>query len=87
MPHDFKDPPIERLSLALAEYREGNASKALGLIEGLEVDWSHAEPRMRALYAAVLGANDQRAAARDMARKVDATRLRPEERELLKGVL
>ena len=79
--------PIFGLILALAEYREGNASKALGLIEGLEVDWSHAEPRMRALYAAVLGANGQRAAARDMARKVDATRLRPEERELLKGAL
>ena len=79
--------PIFALILALAEFRAGNASQALGLIEGVDLDWSRAEPRMRALYAAVLGANDQRAAARDMARKVDATKLRPEEKELLKGAL
>jgi hypothetical protein len=79
--------PLYPLILALAEYRDGNAAKALALIEGSEVDWSRAEPRMKALYAAVLNANDQRAAAREMARRIDTATLRPEERELVKAAL
>lgn len=79
--------PLYGLILALAEFREGNSAKALSLIEGLEMDWSRAEPRMKALYVAILNANDQRAAAREMARKVDAKGLRPEERDLLKVAL
>ena len=46
-----------------------------------------AEPRMKAVYAAVLNANDQRAAAREMARRIDTAALRPEERELVKTAL
>lgn len=79
--------PLYPLILALAEFRDGNASKALALIEGSEVDWSRAEPRMKAVYAAVLNANDQRAAAREMARRIDTASLRPEERELVKTAL
>jgi hypothetical protein len=82
-----KDHPanaLYRTVLALGELQEGNAPKALSLVEGIEVDWTQAEPRMKAIYAAVLGANQQREAARQMARRIDLTALRSEEKELIK---
>lgn len=84
---NVKDHPanaLYRTVLALGELQEGNAPKALSLVEGIEVDWTQAEPRMKAIYAAVLGANQQREAARQMARRIDLTALRSEEKELIK---
>jgi tetratricopeptide (TPR) repeat protein len=84
---DVKDHPenaLYRTVLALGALRNGDAPKALGLVEGIEIDWSKAESRMRAIYAATLGANQQREAARQIARKIDLSTLRSEEKELIK---
>lgn len=84
---DVKDHPenaLYRTVLALGALRAGDAPKALGLVEGIEIDWSKAESRMRAIYAATLGANQQREAARQIARKIDLSTLRSEEKELIK---
>ena len=82
-----KEQPANRLYrsvLALAELRAGNAPRALTLIESLNADWNGAEPRLKVVYAAALGANQQREAARQIARKLDLKQLRTEERELIK---
>ncbi len=82
-----KEQPADRLYrsvLALGELRAGNPARALSLIESAEVDWNRAEPRLKVVYAAALGANEQREAARQIARKLDLKQLRTEERELIK---
>ena len=79
-PKDFTFPFL----LALGELRNGDPAKALALMEGSEVDWTKAEPRVKAVYAAALGAGNQREAARQMARRIDLTVLTTEERQLIK---
>lgn len=59
-----------RFALALAEWRNGQASQALMTIEKGPVDLESLIPRQRAVYAVVLGANDQREAARRIARGI-----------------
>lgn len=75
---------LYRTVLALGELRDQNPARALPLLEAVEVDWNQAEPRMKVVYAAALGANQQREAARQMARRIDLKVLRSEERELIK---
>lgn len=70
--------------LAFVEWRLGEAPQALSRLESLKPEWLRAEPRRQVVYAAVLGANDQREAARRLARTVEVTTLRPEEVELVK---
>jgi hypothetical protein len=48
-----------------------------------EVDWEKAEPRCRAVRAAILGANLQREAARQIVRTLDVDRLMSAERMLV----
>ncbi len=79
-PKDFTFPFL----LALGELRNGDPMKALAFMEGSEVDWTKAEPRVKAVYAAALGAGNQREAARQMARRIDLTVLTAEERQLIK---
>lgn len=75
---------LYRTVLALGELRRQNPAQALSLMEGIETDWNQAEPRLKAVYAVALGANEQREAARQMARKIDLKLLRTEERELIR---
>lgn len=79
-PKDFTFPFL----LALGELRHGDPTKALALMEGSEVDWTKAEPRVKAVYVAALGAGNQREAARQMARRIDLAALTAEERQLIK---
>lgn len=79
-PKDFTFPFL----LALGELRHGDPAKALALMEGSEVDWTQAEPRVKAVYVAALGAGNQREAARQMARRIDLAALTAEEHQLIK---
>ncbi|HTH49947.1 MAG TPA: hypothetical protein VMB21_20710, partial [Candidatus Limnocylindria bacterium] len=75
---------LYRTVLALGELHGDNPARALSLMEGVETDWNQAEVRRKVVYAAALGANRQREAARQIARKIDLKLLRTEERELIK---
>ena len=75
--------PFASAVLGLAEWKTGDATAALRSMESSEVDWSSAEPRFQAIYAAVLGAAGQREAARLVAHRVKADGLAREERALI----
>lgn len=69
--------------LALAEWRAGDPTAALRAVESTSLDWSRAESRFQAVYAAILGAAGQREAARFAARRVNPAGLAREEKALL----
>lgn len=79
------DPDGLRFGLALVELRGGNVTAALALLEGETAPFTQFTPRQQAVYVAVLGANQQREAARRFARQMGpaASRLRLQERELV----
>ncbi len=82
-----KKAPAEQLYpmvMALGQLKAGNSAEALTLIESVKTDWDTQEPRWIALYAAILGANQQREAARVMSQKVDTSKLKAVELELIK---
>lgn len=72
-----------RTTLALGRWRAGNLAAAVTVMEEGEVDWEKAEPRCRAVRAAILGANLQREAARQIVRTLDVDRLMSAERMLV----
>lgn len=72
-----------RGTLALAQWKSGDLATALATLDGEGVDWSKAEGRVQAVRAAILGANLQREAARQIARGIDLGRLLTEERLLI----
>lgn len=72
------------LALALIELRTGESQSALARLEKLPPSWVQVTPQNAAVYAAVLGANEQREAARRLARSLDVSKLRPEEVDLIK---
>ncbi len=72
------------LALALIDLRIGESQAALARLEKMPPSWVQATPQNAAIYAAVLGANEQREAARRLARGVDVSKLRPEEVDLIK---
>ena len=76
-----------RFAAALADLRRNNPSGALARIEQIEMANTQLPPRSRAIYAAVLGANQQREAARRMARQLAGERLKSQERELIQPYL
>jgi hypothetical protein len=80
---DAKDTGIARLGLAFAQWRSGDATGALATVESKAVDFDALSENWRAVYVALLGAADRRAAARDFANKVDLKRLRSVERALV----
>lgn len=72
-----------RTTLALACYRLGDFTAALGAYNGENFDWSQARAGQRAVYAAVLAANGHAEAAREQAHDIPPGDLRPEELELV----
>ncbi len=78
-PHDA----FTRVTVALGRWRAGNLTGAVTVMEEGEVDWEKAEPRCRAIRAAILGANLQREAARQIVRTIDVDRLMSAERLLV----
>jgi len=76
-----------RATLALGRLRSNNPAAALDAFRGRDWDWDRALPGNRAIYAAALAAAGKTGDARIQARSLPAEALRPEERELIKGLL
>ena len=76
-----------RFGLALAELRQGKAASALIRIETSAVESDRLSPRLQAVYAAVLLANDQREPARRVAQQIPLSALRSQERDLIARLL
>ena len=89
---DFKtnrDPPTRPEDTPVLYLRQMAAYRAVlrAIYPGRAVEaaliWTRASARERAVYAAVLGSNNQRAAARRTAREVNPAELKLEERSLV----
>lgn len=76
------DAPL-RSALALAHWRTGNFAEALALIERSAPDPATMSAREKVVYALVLGANNQREAARRVARMIPRESMRKQFDELL----
>jgi len=82
----LKDDKKERrfvTALALVRLRQGDASAAQSAFEQGEWGWDLLSLRDRAVYVAILGANQQREAARRFALQIDLSQLKSEEKELV----
>ncbi|MSU56717.1 MAG: hypothetical protein EXS35_00795 [Pedosphaera sp.] len=75
-----------RTTLALAHYRQGDYPGALKAYGGRDFNWPGALANQRAVYAAVLAANDRASEARELARNIPREQLRAEELELIQGL-
>jgi len=73
-----------RSTLALAFLRLQKPDAALDVYKGLDVKWELSPVRFRAIYAAVLMANDRKEEAAHMLTGVRTDSLRPEEQVLIK---
>jgi len=76
-----------RVTAALGFLRQYDAGQALAQFKGPSaappIDWSQAPPNWRAVYAAVLMANEQTAAAAEIIRTIPMSQLSAEERALI----
>ena len=73
-----------RVTAALGYLRHHAAGSALAQFKApAPIDWKRAQPAWRAVYAAVLLANDRNDEAREMIATIPLDRLSPEERALL----
>ncbi|HTI68665.1 MAG TPA: hypothetical protein VMF06_01770 [Candidatus Limnocylindria bacterium] len=79
--------PRWRVAAALAELRLNNPSAALTRLEQLNATNASLSPREKAIYAAILGANQQREAARRYARQIASETLKSQEKELIEPYL
>ncbi len=73
-----------RTTLALARLRQKDPAGAGEVYQGLEIDWETALPSAKAVYAAVLAGNGKVADAKKIIALIPGTRLKKEERELLR---
>ena len=71
------------VTLALAYLKNGKKKDALRLLKTLNVPWEQVQPRWRAIYAAVLKANNEKGLAKELSVKINPTSLLPEEQALL----
>ena len=72
-----------RVTAALACLRKEDAGSALAQFKGPPIEWNRTPPAWRAVYAAVLAANDQTAAAREIAITIPVEQLNRDERALI----
>jgi hypothetical protein len=73
-----------RVTAALGYLRHHDAGSALAQFKAsAPIDWKRAQPAWRAVYAAVLLANDRNEEAREMIGTIALDRLSPEERALI----
>lgn len=75
-----------RILAAFARLRKNKGSEALELLEGVRLDTSVLDSRLKALVAAIQQGAGRRDAARQLAREIPASALRLEERKLLESV-
>jgi len=72
-----------RVTAALACLRKEDAGSALAQFKGPPIQWNRTPLAWRAVYAAVLAANDQTAAAREIAITIPVEQLNRDERALI----
>jgi tetratricopeptide (TPR) repeat protein len=72
-----------RTTLALALMRNNKAAEAKKSYDGISFNWAEALPGWQAVYTSVLGASGDAEQARKLARSIDRSRLKPEEREII----
>ncbi len=70
-------------ALALVRLRKGDAASALSTFEEGSPEWSKLSSREQVTYVAILGANQQREAARRYARQIEIASLKRQEKELV----
>lgn len=75
--------PFLHAVLALEKLQAGDTEGALESIEGPSLEWQNADPQSRAIYVAILGANEQRGAARELALTIPMESLKTREQELI----
>mgnify|MGYP003338472523 CR=1 FL=1 len=80
----YPDRAAYRTTLAIAHLKKNQTPEALAAYEGLEINWSTALPGWQAVRVAVLAANGQTDAARQLAGEINWDRLKPEERDLIR---
>ena len=78
------DNPSYRLTLALALLRDNKPAEAQTVLEPLTAAYISGNYRAQVICAAVWGANQMESAARNQAEKISLSRLKPEERDLIK---
>lgn len=71
-----------RTTAALAALRRQKVAEAVAIYDGRNIDWSTAQDRYKAVYAAVLRAAGRTMEAEKIAGKIKPDALRPEERRL-----
>jgi thioredoxin-like negative regulator of GroEL len=76
-----------RTTLALAYLRLQQPQNARPLLTGLKVEWNKVLPGWQCVYAATLATNGDMAAAKEIARRIPLSKLKPEERLLIQGLL
>ncbi|MSU35957.1 MAG: hypothetical protein EXS36_12815 [Pedosphaera sp.] len=76
-----------RLTHALAELQSLNSLAARALVEAEPIAWLTAPVRWQVIHAAVLGGTGDTDGAREWARRIDVSRLKPQEKELIKNWL
>jgi tetratricopeptide (TPR) repeat protein len=74
-----------RVTAALGCLRKGDAAAALAQFKGPPIDWQRTPPGWRAVYAAVLLANNRIDEARAMIEKIPLDQLNDAERQLISG--
>jgi hypothetical protein len=72
-----------RIPAALIHLQENQPQEALQLLESSDVNWREVRAGWRAVYAAVLAANQKTQAAQEVLAQVTSAQLRPGERKLL----
>ncbi len=70
-------------ALALVRLRKGDAAAALSTFEQGSPEWAKLSSREQVTYVAILGANQQREAARRYARQIEIAPLKRQEKELV----
>lgn len=71
-----------RTTVALALLRKEKAAAAMAVYDGWVTDWSTAQDRYKAVYAAVMRAGGRSSEAERIVAKIKSGALRPEERQL-----
>ena len=72
-----------RVTLALGYLRKEDAGSALAQFQGPPIDWERTLPGWRAVYSAVLAANDKTEQAKELAARIPLEKLNREERALI----
>jgi Tfp pilus assembly protein PilF len=82
-----QDSYAARTTLALGFLRLSKIAEAKALYTASPINWSTALPGWQAVYVAVLGTSGQQNTAKALAKLIDTSKLKPEEKELIRRFL